>query len=135
MSRYTHIQTATFDQVNLPHPISIRLTRCVEPTSACYDNKIFPTSVEILGSSLTAEIRIRGTAAAEGLSLGQQGDLSFTVSPAAGGDLPRDVTLEGAVLVSVELSYQQAALATATLRFVAEATDGDQEPFSAEDSQ
>jgi len=135
VSRYTHIQAATFDQIGLPHPISIRLNRRVEPTTGRYDSEVFPTSVEIADSSLTAEVRIRGTAVAEDLSLGQKGDLSFTVSAGVSGGSPRNVVLQGAVLVSVELTYQQAALATATLRFVAEASDGNQEPFSAEDSQ
>ncbi len=49
------------------------------------------------------------------------------------GAAPRRIVLTGAVLTAVELTYEQSSMATATLRFVAEATDGQQEPFLAED--
>jgi len=81
------------------------------------------------------EVRLRDTAAAEALSLGQQANLSFTVAAADSASASRTVTVSGAVLMAVELAYEQATLATATLRFVAEAPDGITDPFSAEESQ
>lgn len=135
MDRYANIETLTFGQTSLPLPLSVKLSRQVDPAPAASDSDVFATSVEISRASLAAEVRLRGTAAAEGLSLGQQDDLVLTVAATASGDLPRTITLSGAVLVAVELSYEQSAMAVATLRFVAEAADGSQEPFSAENQQ
>ena len=135
MSRYANIETVTFDQTSLPLPLSVRLSRKVEPKGAGGDGDLFATSIEISRPLLTAELRLRQTAVAESLSLGQQGDLLLVVSSTRDGSPPRQVTLSGAVLIAVELTYEQSAMATAVLRFVAEAADGQQEPFSAEDVQ
>jgi hypothetical protein len=135
MDRYMRIAGVTFGQTSLPLPISARLSRSAEARPALSDNDIFTTSVEISPPLLTAEVRIRGTAAAEGLSLGQQGDLSLTVSPTGSGGAPRVITLSGAVLIAVDLTYEQSAMATALLRFVAESSNGQQDPFSAEDAE
>ncbi len=135
MDRYMRIQSVTFDGTTLPLPLSVRLFRTAEAKPAIGDNDVFATSVEISQPHLAAEVRIRGTAIAEGLSLGQQGDLAFTVAPTTSQGSPRTVTLSGAVLIAIELSYEQAAMATAVLRFAAEASNGNQEPFSAEAAQ
>jgi hypothetical protein len=39
------------------------------------------------------------------------------------------------VLTAVELQYEQSAMATASLKFVAQSGDGRGNPFGAEDSQ
>ena len=134
MARYVHIASATFDEVPLPLPLSVRLSHRAEPTPAAGDNDAFATSIQLGVPVIVAEVRIRGTATAEGFSLGQQGTLSFTIAPGQSGSAPRTITLAGAVLVAVELAYEQASMATATLKFVAEAENGTTNPFSAEES-
>ena len=135
MDRYVRIQSVTFGETSLPLPVSVRLSRHSEAKAAAGDNDAFATSVEISQPTVIAEVRLRATAPAEGLTLGQQADLSFTVAPTRSGCPGRTVTLSGAVLVTVELSYKQSDMATALLRFVAEADDGNQDPFSAGDAQ
>ena len=135
MGRYVRIQSVTFGQTELLLPLSVRLSRHSEASPARSDNDLFATSIEIVQPALVAEVRIRDTAVAEDLSLGQQGDLSFTVCSTTSGGSSRVVELSDAVLVSVELAYEQSAMATALLRFVAESDDGAQEPFSAENEQ
>jgi hypothetical protein len=135
MDRYTRIDSVTFDQTALPLPLSVKLSRTAEAKPAGSDSDAFATSIEIGQPVIIAEVRIRGTNTAESLSVGQQGDLSFTVGVAASGGTPRDITISGAVLTAVELDYEQASLATALLRFIAEASGSSQDPFSAEDSQ
>ena len=81
-----------------------------------------------------AEIYERSvTELAEALSPGQQATLSFIVRPTRGGQDPRQITLTGAVLVGVEIHYEQNNTAAATLQFAAEASAGDVDPLSAED--
>ena len=133
--RYLSIKRACFDGNGLPLPVSLRLSRWAEPKPAASDGDVYATSVELAAPRLTAELTIRGTAVAEALWLGQEGDLACTIAAAKSGSADRDITLAGAVLVAIELSYQQSAMATATLRFVAEADDGMQDPFSAEDAE
>jgi len=135
MDRYVRIQSATFDQTELPLPISVRLSRRSEIEVAGGDNDSFITSVQLGQPIIAADVRIRGTSAAEGLSLGDKGTLSFTVGPARHGQPPKTIHLDGAVLQAVELTYEQAAMAVATLRFIAEASAGTTDPFSAEESQ
>lgn len=135
MNRYSHINSLMFGQTALPLPLSVRVGRSVQATSAGSDKGVFATSVQTDKAAVTVEIRLRGTAAAESLSLGEQGDLSFSVSPTRSGQSPRDITIDGAVLVASDISYAQDAMAVATLRFLAEADDADTEPFTAEDSQ
>ena len=135
MDRYSRIESVSFDAADLPLPLSVKLARCSDPHVAGADSDAYPTSVELSPPSITAEVRIRGTATAEALSLGSRGDLVFTVGPASSGSSDRAITITGAVLVSVEMSYEQSSMATAMLRFVAEADDGSQNPYSAEDTQ
>jgi len=132
-NRYLSIKTASFAGAPLPLPVSLRLSRSAEPQPAAGDGDVYTTSVELGTRRLTAELAIRDTAAAEALSLGQAGDLACTIASTKSGSADRSITLTGAVLAAIELSYQQSAMATATLRFVAEAGDGGQDPFSAED--
>jgi hypothetical protein len=124
----------TFGQTPLPLPLSVKVTRRAEPLPLGGDADDFATSVQLDTPAILAEVRVRGTAAAEALSLGRQATLAFTVAPAESGKPSRTIALAGAVLVAVELSYEQSALATATLRFAAEAGDGETDPFSAENA-
>jgi len=133
--RYQGIESVTFGAVPLPLPVAARITRRGEPAPGIGDCLQYSTSVETNSRSLSAELTVRGTAAAEGLSIGQKGDLSISIRPTDGVAVPRTIVLYGAVLVSVELSYSQSAMAEARLRFLAEASDGSQEPFTAEDQQ
>ena len=135
MGRHMRIANVTFGQTALPLPVSARLSRCTTPRAYLSDGDVFTTSVEISPPSLTAEVRIRDTATAEDLSLGQQGDLTLTVLPTGSGGSSREITLSGAVLIAVELTYEQSSMATALLRFAAESDDGQQDPFSAEDAE
>ena len=133
MSRYAGIQAASFGSTALPLPISLRLARKAEPLRAAGDNDGFETSLQLGPASLTAELRIRGTATAEALAVGSQNTISVTIAPSTGTQAARTVTLAGAVLLAVELNYEQGKTASATLRFAAEAPNGNVDPFSAED--
>jgi len=133
MSRYRQIQSVSFGETSLPLPMSVRLSRRAETAPAVADNEAFATSVQILPAAIVAEVRIRGTAVAEALELGQQATLGFTVAPAQSDAPSRSVTITGAILSDVELEYDQASMATARLRFVAEASDGSTNPYTAEE--
>jgi len=135
MSRYAGIQAASFGSTALPLPISVRLVRRAEPIHASGENDGFETSIQLGPTSLIAELRIRGTAAAEGLTVGSKQTLSVTIAPSAATQAARIVTLAGAVLLAVELTYEQGKPASATLRFAAEAASGTVDPFSAEDAE
>ncbi len=135
MNRFGRIASATFGATNLPLPLSVKLSRRAEANSIGGDNDAFVTSVQLAGTSMAAELRIRGTAVAEGLSLGQQATLTCTLTPASSGQSGRTITLSGAVLVGIDLDYEQTSMATATLRFLAESAGADSDPFAAEDSQ
>lgn len=135
MSRYARVQAVTFGQTALPLPMSVRVTRQAETSALAGDSDAFATSIQLGAPAIVVELRIRGTATAEALSPGQQGALCFTVMPAGGSGAARSVTVAGAVLHSVELAYDQSAMAVATLRFVAEAAGANSDPFSAEDAQ
>ncbi len=135
MDRYACIESVTFGQTALPLPISVRVGRRANPIPAAGQNESFTTSIQTETPSITAEVRIRGTAVAEALSLGRKDTLSFTIAPGRSGQDGREITLTGAVLVAIELSYEQASMAAATLRFVAETDSGISDPFYAEDSE
>ena len=135
MERYTQIQSVAFGETTLPLPLSVRLLRTTDPQPAYGNHEIYATSVQILRPVFIAEVRIRHSVTAETLSLGQKADLSFTATPASAEGSPRTITLSGAVVTSIDLVYEQSKMATALLRFAAEAADGNQEPFSAEASQ
>ena len=135
MNRYMHIDAARFGAIDLPLPLSVKLVRCCQPLPAGGDAETFATSIQLGRPVISAEVRIRDTAVAESLPLGQAGTLAFTVAPTRGGQAGRTVSMEGAVLHAVELTYEQAAMACAVLRFAAEAPGGNQDPVAAEDSQ
>ena len=114
-------------------PLSVRIVRQGQVMQACGDDEFFSTNVQLTKASVSAEIRLRGTSAAECLQLGQCDTLSLTLKPASADQPQRLVQLEGAVLASVELAYDQSAPACAVLRFVAESSDGLTDPLDAED--
>ncbi len=134
MPRYFRITSAQFGPSLLGLPISARLVRRLEvhPAGA---GGIYVTSVQTSNAMLEVHLIIRDISAAENLTPGQDGDLMLTVAPAAAGQASRELTVSRAVLIAVELSYQQSHLAEATLKFLAEADTGEDSPFAAEDSQ
>ncbi|MFA6133386.1 MAG: hypothetical protein WC869_05140 [Phycisphaerae bacterium] len=131
MNRYLGIESLTFGQLPLPLPLSVHLSRQVAAMPAGGDGDLFATSIQLAKPTVLAEVRIRDTAAAEGLTLGEQGDLSFIVT-SSDAQQKRCVSLAGAVLVAVEYNYEQTAMATASLRFLAESDDGAADPFKGE---
>jgi len=133
MERYTRVDSVLFGETSLPLPVSARLWRRAQPANLGSDSDRFLTSVQIAPVEHAVELRFRGTAVAETLSPGQQATLRFVVRPTRGGQNPRQITLTGAVLVGVEIHYEQSSTAAATLQFVAEASAGDVSPLSAED--
>jgi hypothetical protein len=135
MDRYGRISYATFGATTLPLVLWAKVTQRAEPDIGAGDGDKFATSVQLGPPLLSAEVRIRGTAAAEALALGSQADLTLSILPAARGGTARTITLAGAVLTAVELQYEQSAMATANLKFVAQSSDGQGNPFGAEDSQ
>ncbi len=135
MSRYAGIQAASFGSTSLPLPVSLRLARRAETMRAAGDDDSFETSLQLGPTHLTAELRIRGTATAEALDVGSQDTLSVTIAPSTAAQAARTVTLAGAVLLAVELNYEQGKMASAMLRFAAEAANGTVDPFSAEDAE
>ncbi|MCD4823588.1 MAG: hypothetical protein K8S55_03205 [Phycisphaerae bacterium] len=130
MSRYARIKSAGFDGVSLSLPMGLKISRSRKPLPATADNHTFPTSLETAPATLTAELRTRDTAAAEGLELGREGTLSIEVV-CADDNTSRTITLTGTVLVGCELAYSQANLAEATLSFAVRSSDGTTDPFTA----
>jgi hypothetical protein len=135
MNRYTRVENVSFGQAQLPLVLSVKLTRQCQPLPAGGDSDFFATSVQLGRPLISAEVRLRDTAAAESLALGQIATLTFSVGGASSGQAGRSIQLQGAVLHSMELTYEQAAMACAVLRFVAAAPQGNQDPVIAEDSQ
>jgi hypothetical protein len=135
MNRYTRVENVSFGSAELPLVLSVKLTRHCQPLPAGSDDEFFATSVQLGRPLISAEVRLRDTAAAEALPLGQIGTLAFRVGGASHGQAGRSIELQGAVLHSMELTYEQAAMACAVLRFVAAAPQGNQDPLVAEDSQ
>jgi hypothetical protein len=135
MNRYTRIEDAAFGQTALPLVMSIKLTRHCAPLPAGGDDEFFATSVQLGRPLIAAEVRMRDTSVAESLALGQAATLSFRVCGTRKEQPGRSIQLQGAVLHSAELAYEQAAMACAVLRFVAAAPDGNQDPVESEDTQ
>jgi len=133
MERYSGIQSVTFGQTTLPLPVSIRVSRQAEPKPAGRDSDAFTSSVELGRGALGIEVRIRDTSAAEGLWPGQTGALSFQLGPTRSGQSPRSISISSAVLVSIELEYEQTGPTGACLSFLAESEDGQTDPFSAQE--
>ncbi len=133
--RYTRIANLSFDGVDLPLPLSVHLSRRAEASPAGSDSDAFCTNVQTERLSTVAEVRIRGIAAAEDFALGHIGSLSFVTDPTESGQSGRAVDLAGAVLTAVEFFYEQGSLASAVMRFTAQAADGATDPFTAGASQ
>lgn len=131
MDRHGPIESVAFGETDLPLPLAVRFGREAAPRPAGDDADAFATSLQLDCPLLTAEVRLRGTAAAEALSLGEKADLLVRVGPTRAGQASRAITLAGAVLVACELFYDRSAPAEARLRFAAEADDGAQDPFTA----
>lgn len=133
--RYTRIANLSFDGADLPLPLSVHLSRRAEPATAGSDSDAFCTNVQTERVTTAIEVRLRGIAVAEGFALGRIGTLTFQTDPTESGQSGRDVTVTGAVLTAVELFYEQGSLATAAMRFTAQANDGSTDPFTAGDIQ
>ncbi len=133
MARYTSIQSVSFGAVTLSLPLSVRVTRKVTPAPSSGDNDAFATSVQTSPAEVLTEVRTRDLAAADALSPGQQATLTLTSGPTEPSQAGRVITLTGAVLTAVELNYDQSAMAVATLTFIAQAADGNTDPFTTED--
>jgi len=132
--RYQGISSVAFGQTDLPLALSVRLTRQGQAEPAGGDGDFFATSVQLARPAVAAEVRLRDTAVAEDLALGAQGDLSFVVGATQDEASARLITLAGAVLVAVELNYEQNSSAVAVLKFQAEAPDGAADPFAAQEA-
>jgi len=135
MERYGPITNVTFDQSTLPLPMSVRLLRQAGPLPARSDCEAFSTSIQTEAPILAVELRMRDTAVAEELSLGQSGPLTVELAPTRSGQQGRSISINHAVLTGIELEYAQTVLAVAKLHFVAEASDGGIDPFSAQDME
>ena len=79
-------------------------------------------------------MQTRDTATVEELSLGQDDVLSIELAGTSAGQAGRTVTVDGAVLAGIDLQYDQIAPATVKLTFLAEASDGNTDPFDAEET-
>ena len=134
MDRHGRIESVAFGETDLPLPLAVRFGREAAPRPAGDDADAFATSLQLDRPALTAEVRLRGTAVAETLSLGDQADLLVVVGASRAGQASRTITLAGAVLVACELLYDRSALAEARLRFAAEAPDGAADPFTAQET-
>ncbi len=135
MERYGDITSATFDQTALPGPISIRLLRQTKPSPMGGDNDAFTTSIQLSRPVISIEIRIRDTAVADGLSLGQAGVLAIEIAATRNGQNGRSISITDAVLTGIEFQYEQSAPAVAKLTFTAEANEGNTDPFVAQEDQ
>ncbi|MDY7011542.1 MAG: hypothetical protein SVV80_12445 [Planctomycetota bacterium] len=135
MERYGAISDATFDQISLSLPISVRLMRRAEPAPMGGDSDAFITSVQLSRPVISIEVCIGDTAVADGLSIGQVGVLSVEIAPTRSGQTGRVITITNAVLTGIEFQYEQSAPAVVKLTFSAEAADGDTDPFTAQEAQ
>ncbi|MBS3734481.1 MAG: hypothetical protein KGY99_06090 [Phycisphaerae bacterium] len=134
MTRYGRIETVAFGGTQLPLVLSVRVCRRGEARCAGGQIDRFATNVEFAASRVEVEVRLRGTATAETLTLGTVGTLTFAVAAMSGDEPGRVVTIAGAVLAAVEAAYEQSSAAVAVLRFTAESVGGDADPHHAEDA-
>jgi hypothetical protein len=135
MERYGDILGVTFAGGVLALPISVRLARVARPRPAGGDGDAFATSVQLDRPLVSVEVRIRDSAAAESLSLGQSGTLSVEIGATRSGQQGRILYVQQAVVTGIELEYRQAAPAVAVVTFTGEAVDGGIDPFSSQESQ
>ena len=133
MERYGAITNVTFAAAELGLPMSVRVVRRAQARPAGSDADRFATSVELDRPTIGVEVRTRDTAAAEGLPVGQDGELTVELAGTRAGQAGRRVRVERAVLTAVELHYDQREPACVSLHFAAEAPDGAADPFAAEE--
>lgn len=134
MDRYGAVTCVTFCESSLALPMSVRVFRRADPRPAGSDSDRFATSVQLACPAIGVEVSTRDTTSAEGLSVGQAGTLVIELSGTRAGQAGRTVTIDQAVLTGVELHYDQTAPASVKLSFLAEAADGDTNPFSAQET-
>ena len=135
MERYGAITGASFGDTVLSGPVSVSVKRHAEPAAMGGDSDEFVTSVQLSHPAIKIVVRIGDTAVADVLSLGQIDVLSIEIAPTRSGQAGREITVSGAVLIGIDLQYEQSAPSTAELTFRAEAADGDTDPFSAQETQ
>ncbi len=134
MDRYGPIRRVSFAGVELPLPLQARVRRAAKPEPLAGAADAWTTSVQTRPPALSAEVALRGTAAAEGLTLGTRAALELEIGGTRADQPARTVRLSGAVLVDVEIEYAQNTLASVLLRFVVEAANGQSNPYTAEDA-
>ncbi len=135
MERFGDIVSVTFGQTDLSLPVSVRVLRRAQPRPAGGDSDAFPTSIQLDRPVMEIEVRLRGTDVAESLSVGQAEVLTAHLAPTRSGQAGRTVSIDKAVLVRIELHYEQSTPASATLGFCAASPDGGLDPFAAQESQ
>jgi hypothetical protein len=132
MPRFTRIESIEFASQPLPLPLSVQLSRHAEPIAGIADGDLLPSAIQLSHAAITIEARIRSCQIAEELSLGQQGRLQLTTRSADGQTL-RQLTVDNAVLTSIQIQYEQNSPASAVLKFTAYCCGN--EPFGAEEIQ
>jgi hypothetical protein len=132
MPRYGRILSATFEGEPLPLPMAVRVKRGVAAEPRCGSADAHCPSVQTAPRPTRVELDIRDAGAAEALVPGASGRLETRIAAATGDSGGRALSLESAVLVDVQTTYRQDALAVATLVFVGEATGPDTDPWQAE---
>ncbi len=135
MERYGDITSATFDQTALSGPVSVRILRQAKPAPMGSDNDAFSISIQLSRPVINIEIRIRDTAVADGLSLGQAGVLAIEIAPTRSEQNGRSISITDAVLIGIEFQYEQSAPAVAKLTFTAQANEGNTDPFASQEAQ
>jgi len=135
MERYGDITSATFDQTALTGPVSVRILRQAKPAPMGSDNDTFSTSIQLSMPVINIEVRIRDTAVADGLSLGQAGVLAIEIAATRDGQNGRSISITDVVLIGIEFQYEQSTPAVAKLTFTAQANQGNTDPFVAQEAQ
>ncbi len=124
MARFTSIQMARFDGVPLALPMRARVVRSAEVLTAEGAADAFAASVQHGPVRVRAEVTCRDTATAETLAIGRSGALELTVGAGDASSAGREITIDAAVLLSVEVTYKQNEPAAALLSFAGESVDG-----------
>lgn len=134
MERTTRILSVSFASQPLGLPMWARLSRKAQPLPApTGDADRFTRGTQFAPPTILIEIKIRDVAAAEVLSPGQQDTLCLQVAAASAASPDRTIEITSALLLAVELEYAQGTPAAAVLRFEAQTTDGQTNPFSAQE--
>lgn len=124
MARFTSIQLARFDGVSLGLPMRARVVRSADPAPAEGAAEAHVASVQHGPVRVRAELTCRDTATAESLDIGRSGPLELALSAGDGSSPQREVTIDTAVLLNVEVTYKQNEPAVALLSFAGESADG-----------